>query len=237
MSTAVQERDGLTVQTESVGWVHLSRPEPALAGEAPGTLLARSAQLPGNFRYGSADGTAVALLGEVPQVEGVESFELPRWPWSSAEGPAAAAEDVEAALDDSGFAWKRREAGWAVPAAGRLTRDVCVSGVPSGVRVEAVLVQWDEIGAAEAEAVARLLCRAHLGLRFARCELDAGQARVVALVASDHVAGGLAWAVGGVAAGAQMLAREVGALLVPEVARVFLEFCRYGGKAPAAAAY
>lgn len=146
-------------------------------------------------------------------------------------GATVEVEEVEAALDDSGFAWKRREGGWAIPTAGRLPRPIEITRVPAGIRVEAVLMQWDEIGATEEEAVGRLLCQAQLGLRFARCELDTGQARAVALVAADRVEGGLVRALGGVAAGARLLSREVGALLVPDVARVFLDFCRAERKA------
>ena len=147
------------------------------------------------------------------------------------DGWTVEAEEVEAVLDESGFAWKRREGGWAIPAAGRLPRPIEITRVPTGIHVEAVLVQWDEIGAVEAEAVGLLLCRAQLGLRFARCEMDAGQARVVALVAAGQVEGELVQALGGVAAGARLLSREVGALLVPDMARAFLDFCRAERKA------
>jgi hypothetical protein len=92
------------------------------------------------------------------------------------------------------------------------------------VRVQAVLVEWEEIGPEERAALARLLCRAQLGLRFARCELSPTQARVTALVETGHIDGALADSVGGVAAGCRLLAREVGALLTPEVARAFREF-------------
>jgi hypothetical protein len=131
---------------------------------------------------------------------------------------------VEAALDASGFGWKRREEGWVVPAGERLARAIEVRPGPAGVRVEAVLATWDELGATEAAAVGRLLCRAQLGLRLARCELDARQARVVALLAAGHVETALPHSLGGVAAGVRWLTREVGVLLAPPVARAFLDF-------------
>ncbi len=131
---------------------------------------------------------------------------------------------IEGALDLTGLGWKRREEAWVVPATGRLPREVLVAPEGGGVRVQAVLVEWDEIGPDERSALALLLCRAQLGLRFARCELSPTQARVTALVEARHIDGALADSVGGVAAGCRLLAREVGALLNPEAARAFREF-------------
>jgi hypothetical protein len=137
---------------------------------------------------------------------------------------ATMAEAIEGALDMTGHGWKRRDDTWVVPATGRLPREVLVAPEGGGVRVQAVLVEWDEIGPDERAALATLLCRAQVGLRFARCELSATQARVTALVEARHIDGALADSVGGVAAGCRLLAREVGALLTPEVARAFREF-------------
>jgi hypothetical protein len=142
---------------------------------------------------------------------------------------------IEGALDATGLGWKRRDGGWVVPAGGRLPREVLVAHEGDGVRVQAVLVEWDEIGGDERAALAQLLGRAEVGLRFARCELSAAQARVTALVEAKDIEGALADAVGGVAAGCRLLAREVGALLAAQVARAFLE-CQgsFGEKAAGA---
>jgi hypothetical protein len=137
---------------------------------------------------------------------------------------------VEAALDASGFGWKRREEGWVVPAGERLPRAIEVRPESAGVRVEAVLATWDEWGAVEAAAVGRLLCRAQLGVRLVRCEMDVRQARVVALLAAGQVEKALPHTLGGVAAGVRWLTREVGVLLVPQAARAFLDFLGDGGE-------
>ncbi len=137
---------------------------------------------------------------------------------------AALAETIAEALHATGLTWKRRDEGWVAPTGGRLPREVLVTLEEAGVRVQAVLVEWDEIGADERAALGLLLGRADAGLRFARCELTATQARVAALVEAKDVEASLADRVGGVAAGCRLLAREAGALLVPEAARAFLEF-------------
>jgi hypothetical protein len=227
MSLAVIEERASEGATK---WLHFERPRPALATLAPTELLARTARLAGNFRYGTAGGAHVVFLGEVrgaafasgeDVAAGLEKRSHP-----AAEGAAhvGLAEVIEGALDATGLGWKRRDVGWVVPASGRLPREVFVSPEGGGVRVQAVLVEWDEIGTDERAALERQLCRAQLGLRFARCELSATQARVTALVESGNVEGALADSVGGVAAGCRLLAREVGALLAVEVARAFLAF-------------
>jgi hypothetical protein len=133
-------------------------------------------------------------------------------------------EVVESALDGSGFAWKRRESGWVIPASSQLAREIQITRVDEGVRVEAVLVAWDEIGSVEQQALAMFLDRAQRGLRFVRCQMDERQARVTAPVPAAELETGLAHAVGAVAAGVRLLTREAGTLLLPEAARVFLQF-------------
>jgi hypothetical protein len=228
MSLAVIEERASEGATK---WLHFERPRPALAVLDPTELLSRTARLAGNFRYGTAGGDRVVFLGEVrgaafgSGVDVAAGLEERSHPGAD-EGAANAGltEVIEGALDATGLGWKRRDEGWVVPASGRLPREVLVSPEGGGVRVQAVLVEWDEIGTDERAAIGRLLCRAQLGLRFARCELSATQARVTALVESRHVEGALADSVGGVAAGCRLLAREAGALLAADVARAFLAF-------------
>jgi len=140
-----------------------------------------------------------------------------------AEGTSLA-EEVEAALDASGFTWKRRESGWVVPACGGLPREIAVVLAPETVEGRAILVEWDEIGPTEKAALVRFLDRAQRGLRNVRWELDERQARLVSQVDTEDVERGLGDALGGIAAGVRLLNREAGALLVPEVARVLLDF-------------
>jgi hypothetical protein len=137
---------------------------------------------------------------------------------------------VEEALEASGFPWKRREPAWVVPPGAAVAREVRVTAEGAAVRIEAVLALWDEIGEAEGLALARLLSRAGRSLRFARCELSEGEARVVAGVAAEDVEAKLGDALGAVAAGTHLLAHEVEALLTPEVARAFLGFLEGAGE-------
>jgi hypothetical protein len=229
LKMSLPEGDGLSFRAEGGGWLHVQRPEPALSGQVPAVLLARSAQLPGNFRYGAVGAAEVVLLGEVRgRGDGAEAVLLPPVA-DGEEHPATLAEQVEAALEAAGIAWKRREEGWVVPASARLPREIQIAPHAGGVRVEAALVGWDEIGELEATALGRLLCRAQFGLRFARCELDARQARVAALVEAAHLDRDLPDSLSGVAAGSRLLAREVGILLAPDMARTYLDFLSAAG--------
>jgi hypothetical protein len=141
--------------------------------------------------------------------------------------PAAptAEEAIEAALDDSGLPWSRRQSGWSVAVTERLPREVVVRPVPGGAQVQAVLAEWDDIAPACATALADFLKAAGAGLRFARCESDGRQARLVGFAATDTLDADLRHALLGVAAGCELMAREAAALLRPEVAENYLN-CR-----------
>lgn len=208
-------KDGLSHQAESGGWLHVQRPAPEMTGLAPITLLKHSAQLPGNFRYGSSDGVEVVLLGELRGQRGAADGETMQ---------LEIGERIEAALETSGFAWKRREQTWVVPANERLPREIKIAQVSESIRIETVLIGWDEIGEFESLALGRLLCRAQFGLRFARCELDECQTSIAALVEPVFIERDLPDCLAGVAAGSRLLAREVGVLLAPEMARTYLAF-------------
>jgi hypothetical protein len=137
---------------------------------------------------------------------------------------------VESALEEVGLPWRRRAEGWVVPAGASLPREITLRPLPGGLRVEAILLAWDELGEAELAALAWFLCRAQHGLRFARCELADRQARVAALVRVEELGSALPHALMGVATGTRLLAREVGALLLPELARAYVEFFGTGEK-------
>jgi hypothetical protein len=221
---------GTTYATEGGGWLVVRRREPALDGKPPAELLARTAALPGSLRY-VAGPEGVVLLGEVRSLAAGATLEEARQRFEELlEGTAAdtgtepSEEALEAALEASGFGWARRDAGWAVPAGERLPREIQLSAGPAGVRVETTLAEWDEIGDAERQALARFLLAAQPGLRLARCELDERKARIVSAVASANIDTELGHSLMGVAAGCRLLAREVATLLAPEVARAYLEF-------------
>jgi hypothetical protein len=137
-----------------------------------------------------------------------------------------AAEAIEAALDGSGFPWSRRPPDWPIAMKERLPREILVSPAPGGAGVRAVLAEWDDIAPACSEALALFLRAAQQGLRFARCEIDERQARVVAFAAAASLDADLPHALLGVAAGCELLAREAAALLLPEVAQMYLAFRR-----------
>jgi hypothetical protein len=217
-------------QAEAGGWSTLRRPEPSLTVMSAADLLARTAGLPGNLRYITGKDGGIELLGEVPG----EAGETPGDPAHETLGRLLAGPDdrealpeeepLEAALEAAGLAWCRRETAWAVPASAGLPRELQITPEPGAVRVAAALVEWDEIGEGEAAALARFLVAAQAWLRFARCELEGGAARVVSRAAAARLETDLAHSVLGVAAGCRLLAREASALLVPEVARHYLEF-------------
>jgi hypothetical protein len=196
------------------GWRHLRRPRPDLAGHSPAELLSLSAELPGNLRYGTGPG-GVFLLGEVCGHHDLDT-PLPTF--------AEVGEDeLEAALDATGWPWRRRDDSWALPAGGRLPREVCLTCEGGGVLVEALLVGPDEVAEA-GPALAAFLCRAQLGLRFARCEQVGRQVRLASRVEGPGLEQALPHAVGGVVAGLQVLAGEARALLLPELAEAYLRF-------------
>jgi hypothetical protein len=195
-------------------WRHLRRPRPDLAGQAPAGLLALSAGLPGNLRYGTAPGS-VLLLGEVC---GSGDLDTPLPSLAEAE-----VEEVEAALDAAGWPWRRRADCWAIPAGGRLPREVRVWRDGGGVLVESVLVGPDEASEL-GPALAAFLCRAQLGLRFARCERLGGRVRLASRVGALGLEQALPHAVGGVVAGARALAGEARALLLPDLGEAYLHF-------------
>ena len=55
-----------------------------------------------------------------------------------------ALDDIEMCLDAAGLPWSRRDQGWAVPAAGDVTRELLVLPAEDGLTVDAVLIEWDE---------------------------------------------------------------------------------------------
>jgi hypothetical protein len=228
-------QNGVRFQAEGANWLTALKPEPALAEQSAKALLERGARLRGNLRYVRAALAAeVMLMGDARLQDGSLSFEeaedrlrrLLEFPQAET-GAGTDEEVIEAALESSGLRWTRRETTWAVPATEYLVRELHVLSVPEGVRVEALLVQWDEpMGEAAAEALPLFLCAGQAGLRFARCELAERAARIVSLADTAHVETELEHSLRSVAAGCRLLAREAQALLVPEVARAFLDFCR-----------
>jgi len=134
------------------------------------------------------------------------------------------AEDVEMTLDADGWAWTRRDAGWAVPSAGEVTREIRVIPTDDGVRLDAVLIEWDEAAAESREALALFLKRAERDVPGVGCSLDGTLARLSANVPAGQIECRLGEALRSMFAGCRLLAAGARALLSPELARQYLSF-------------
>ncbi len=226
----IRTRSEGTYTAEGGGWLVYRRLEPALDRATPAELLARGVKRAGNLRYVIDPRRGVLLTGEVRSLDGLTVEEararLDAMREGPADGPMPADEVIEAALEASGLAWSRRDTAWAVPANEILPRELKIRSVPGGVRVDAALVEWDEIMPECSEALARFLVTAQAGLRGARCEIDASAARVAALVGTEQIDSDFVHALRGAAAGCRLLARQALALLLPDVARAYLAFQR-----------
>jgi hypothetical protein len=137
---------------------------------------------------------------------------------------------VESVLEDASLPCRRCELGWVIPVGGRRSCEVALVPTPGGLRVEAVLASWDDLGALERQALEHFLGRATMDLRLARCELRDRQAVVAVDLAAGDVEVNLPHAVGAVLTAGRLLAREVGALLRAEVAERYLRFFALGSE-------
>lgn len=217
----------LRLRAEGGGWLTLHQPDPELIDSAAAELLERTAALPGWLRYTRTPEGSVELLGEVrlDACEGdwEQARERLRDYLEKGPGPEPTEVAVEAALDGTRLAWTRTDATWTAAPDGepcqlKLTR------APGGVRIVAALAEWDQLGQAEQQALAHFLTAAQAGLRCARCELTAHEARIVAQVGSAHLEEDLAQGLAGVTTGCHILRFAVRALLDPETAGRYLAF-------------
>jgi len=139
-----------------------------------------------------------------------------------------ALDDIEMCLDAAGLPWSRRDQGWAVPAAGDVTRELLVLPADDGLTVDAVLIEWDEATPVCREALALFLANGERDVGGIQCVIEGTRARVVARVPADRVEAGLAEALKSVSAGCRLLAREARALLAPDLAGLYLGFHQGG---------
>jgi hypothetical protein len=223
--TAVLERSH--VRAEGGGWVALRCAVPELADRTPTELLEAARSLPGNLRYVSAG--AVELLGEFRCVCNSATFDEARrrlhaWRDGVTSDEPITAEALEAALESSGFGWARREQGWAVPAGEALAREIAVHAEPGGVRLEAVLADWDEIDDVSRTGLAAFLLAAQANLRGVRCHLEGGRALVVVRAEADHLETDIPSGLHAITTACRLLAREAAALLSPATARAYLAY-------------
>src|SRR5262245_11874269 len=96
------------------------------------------------------------------------------------------ADDIEMTLDAAGLPWTRRGDHWVVPAA-EVARELHVMLTDSGVRIDAVLVEWDEAPAESLKALARFLEAGGRDVAGVRGSLEGRQATLTAEVAADHI--------------------------------------------------
>jgi hypothetical protein len=139
-------------------------------------------------------------------------------------------EVVEAALDGLGVPWKRRDLDWLIPVGPRWPNQVALTVHEDRLRVEAVLVSWDELEPRERSALELLLARAEggpSGVRFGLAEREAVAWTELPAGTSEAA---VTEAVARVATAARLLAREAGALLGPEVAEGYLRFFGAGSE-------
>jgi hypothetical protein len=229
VTTLLNDLGDALFTAEGADWLTLRRRAPGLRNLSAGELLGLAARSPGNVRY-STDANGPYLIEEVRCQDGLtlgtageKFFGLLNQPEEEVATPGD--EVIEAALDGSGFPWSRRASCWSVAVTARQPREVLVTAVPGGARVTTTLAEWDQIAPVCRQALATFLVAAQAGLRFARCEIDERHARVVATAAAAALDTDLAHALLGVAAGCELLAREVAALLRPEVAEIYAN-CR-----------
>jgi hypothetical protein len=133
-------------------------------------------------------------------------------------------EAIAAALEEMGLAWTRRESEWVVPASARVPCEVVLGLSGDEVRVAAVLVVREEIGARETRALGHFLRRAEVSFRSVSLRLDGNKAVAEACLPAAEIDARLSDAVGGVLSAARVLSREAEAMLLPEVARAYEEF-------------
>jgi hypothetical protein len=135
---------------------------------------------------------------------------------------------IEMVLDGSGLSWSRREDNWAVTAPEGVARELLVGRTEKGLKVDAVLVEWDEAGPGCLEALEHFRARAEKSIRGIRCRIDGTLARIEADVPADEVESKLEEALLAVSAGCRFLAREARALLDVELARAYVAFHKVG---------
>jgi hypothetical protein len=215
---------------EGNGWVVVERPMPCLKGQPARSLLALSAKLPGAFRYvrkHTPAGDLVHLLGEIPSEPGavrVDGRALDDWLCRAGATSSAASFPSEA--------FSRRGSSWAVAPMPGLARELDVDLMPDGVVVAAVLASWDEINPDSARALEEFLLSAQPFLRCARCELGSHRARVVSPIRTEDLGLQLMHGLLGVAAATRLLVLEASALLLPEIAKVYLELMNRSATGP-----
>jgi hypothetical protein len=132
------------------------------------------------------------------------------------------AEEVEAALAESGRGWTQREADWILPPDGSTPVEIRVQRIPRGLRITGELCSGaDPLDPVARQALAEFLCRAQPALRFARLEMDE-RVRVVAEVEARLLGSHFPHGLESVVQACRALAAEARALTNAELAGVYL---------------
>ena len=230
MNTEMPTMPDVVYRLDPGGWLSVCHVMPEL-DQAPADQLLRaeSSRLAGNLRYAWTP-AGVVRLGEVrttddPQAREEAEVRLLQWmEWERTEaGSMATEEQIEGALAESGLAWIKRESAWVLPAIPVRSVEMVIQAVAGGACVAATLADLQGIDLEVRTALTEFLCRAHSGLRFARCEVDETAARVVSLAETEHFETDIEDSLGSVLAACRLLGREAQALLKPELAREYLK--------------
>jgi hypothetical protein len=133
------------------------------------------------------------------------------------------AAEIEMILDGTDLAWTRREDSWAVPADG-VARELRISRIEGGVRIDAVLIEWDEAAPESLEAMSRFLNAARPELRGTSCTLEGNRASIGFDVEKTDLEDSVPEALRAVSTGCRFLTHPAKALLTPDLARKYLTF-------------
>jgi hypothetical protein len=227
MSMTTQQASETRFVREPGPWLTFRSPQTELASHSAEQMLQETQRLVTPLRLGRC-AAGVFLFGEAPLSSGENSQReacaaMKQWLRGQAvTRKTLDAEEVEAALADSGRGWTRREADWIVPLDTSVPVEVHVQCIPRGRRIAGELCSGEDPFAPIArQALAEFLCRAQPALRFARLEMDE-TVRVVtevnARLLDSHFSHGLE----SVAQACRALAAEVRALTNPELAGSYL---------------
>ena len=217
------------VQREAGDWLVATRAMPQLSVEPAEEILRRTAALPGNARIvRTAEGVVVlaeVYLDDSDPAVAMAGDRLTRWlDGTHVDTQRPSEELVESLLAERGLAAERRDDAWTV----RLEEvaDLIVRGVDGGLRIEAMLAEFvEDNGSSDARpALAEFLCRAQIGLRFARAELTAYSALVAGWCDAATLAADLDRALCGVGWGHRWMTAEAQALGNSAVAQNYLDF-------------
>ncbi len=140
-------------------------------------------------------------------------------------------DEVASELSQMGLEWEHEMGQFRTTftCPGGMRCELAAAAISGGVRVSTTLAQWDgELGSECQAALTRFLDRANARLRFARAVINGQQALVESIATTDRWELELPDSVFGVTAAFRAIAREVDALLSPQIAGEYLRLNAQG---------